>query len=108
MYLIGLSPSDGGKKSLFALMRLASTHTCTENDSIKEALRRVSLTVNYVTIRFDGRQPGRLIGMRTLAMSQNLDLPERRQGSDTTHGGTMTMFRHVGPCGATPRDNLPM
>ena len=72
---------------MFALMRLVSVLTCTENDSIKEALKRASISLHYITIRFDGQLPRSLIGMRTLAISQNLDLTEHRLEDDATPEG---------------------
>lgn len=68
-------------------MRLVSLHTCTANDSIKEALKRAFLSLNDITIRFDGRQPRSLIRMRKLAINQHLDLPEHIHEDDTTPEG---------------------
>lgn len=94
MYVVGCLPKDKwvkfinlAKKILFAIMRLVSLHTCTANDSIKEALKRAFLSLNDITIRFDGRQPRSLIGMRKLAINQHLDLPEHIHEDDSTPEG---------------------
>lgn len=76
-----------GKNSVCSHMGLVSVHTCTENDSIKEALKSGFLSMNYITIRFDGPQPRTLIGMRMLAIIQHLDLTEQRhEGSSSPTG----------------------
>lgn len=80
-------------------MGLVSAHTWTENDSIKEALKSGFLSVNYITITFDGQQPRSLIGMRMLAIIQHLDLTEQRhEGVSTqTENEEITVTGHCGP-----------
>lgn len=79
-------------------MGLVSAHTWTENDSIKEALKSGFLSVNYITITWDGQQPGSLIGMRMLAIIQHLDLTEQRHegGSTQTENEEITVTGHCG------------